>query len=308
MKSLTAAGLALVAMLGTTTAHAQPFGGAAYRGDLGAAMFTQTDSFSKGLADRAGWEQWLGSLTGSYHDGALYWSGQRSLAYPGSCVSSDLNLQAGCVAASNMLARPDIERKSDPRYRAGWNSYSATTSVAPPVYTPPPPTQRAAAGEAPLWSRSSYWEIRSDPTTGGCFMQVSYGSTTVRFGIRHDPGRVGVGYLMLTDPQWYSLVHGQSYTVQIKFDNVPGFGGWATWTGVAHKMGDDRSMVLELDFNNPDVWKGIMLASTVHVVYQGRSIVDGNLPGSTEAAGALLNCQTAYNASVGGPADPFAGG
>lgn len=170
--------------------------------------------------------------------------------------------------------------------------------------------------EAPLWSQANYWQVRTDPSMGGCFMQAIYNhSTLVRFGIKHEPGKVVVGYLMLYNPQWSSLVPGQAYAAQISFDHVPGFSGWATWTGFAHKMGTSETVALEFDFENTNIWKGVMFGSTFHLAYEGRPVINGNLPGSADAAVSLVACQKAFNAaSVGGPAgpagsaDPFVGG
>ncbi len=167
----------------------------------------------------------------------------------------------------------------------------------------------AEEAPAPLWSQSTFWQVRIDPSMGGCFMQAEYHSPTatlVRFGIKHAASKADVGYLVLINPEWSSLVPGQGYAVQIKFDNVRN-NGWATWTGFAHRMGDNQSMALEFDFNNLDLWDGVIFGSTFHLVYQGHSVIDGNLPGSAEAAAAMANCQKAYNVRAIGPADPFQG-
>jgi ATP-dependent protease ClpP protease subunit len=86
-----------------------------------------TNVFDQGLADRRRWEAWLNSLPGAYHEGARYWSAQRSLPKPGSCFGpAGQNLgdwTSGCLAAQQLLAPTDIRRKSEPEYRLGWNSY-----------------------------------------------------------------------------------------------------------------------------------------------------------------------------------------
>jgi hypothetical protein len=84
-------------------------------------------AFDQGLADRRGWETWFNSLSGAYHEGARYWSAQRSLPKPGSCFGpggqSFGEWTVGCIAAQQRLAATDVRRKSEPEYRQGWNSY-----------------------------------------------------------------------------------------------------------------------------------------------------------------------------------------
>ena len=80
-------------------------------------------AFLQGLADRGAWERWFSFTTGDYRNGALYWSAQRSLAYPGSCTAMGGDATAGCLAAQARLGASDIRRKREPDYRQGWNSY-----------------------------------------------------------------------------------------------------------------------------------------------------------------------------------------
>jgi hypothetical protein len=87
----------------------------------------QTAPYEQGAADRRAWETWFNQLTGDFHGGAEYWSGQRSLPRPGSCYGpagqTFGDWTAGCVAAKRLLDPTDIRRRSEPDYRAGWNSY-----------------------------------------------------------------------------------------------------------------------------------------------------------------------------------------
>jgi hypothetical protein len=88
----------------------------------------KSPAFEQGTADRRAWEAWLGGLSGSYRDGAEYWSAQRSTPRPGSCYGpAGENLgdwTTGCLAAKRFLTPTDTRRKAEPEYRAGWNSYS----------------------------------------------------------------------------------------------------------------------------------------------------------------------------------------
>lgn len=87
-------------------------------------------AFQQGLVDRKSWEGWFASLTPFAHAGALYWSAQRSLRQPGSCLISPPNLSPddrfewcqGCIDAQRHLNLSDKRRKTDSDYRAGWNS------------------------------------------------------------------------------------------------------------------------------------------------------------------------------------------
>jgi hypothetical protein len=113
-------------------------------------------AFLQGQIDRQAWETWFTGINGDYHAGALYWSGQRSLAHPGSCATpptgSGADWTAGCLAAQAKLAAPDIRRKAEPDYRLGWNNPApsgttpAATSMSPPAT---PTTARLPATSPP---------------------------------------------------------------------------------------------------------------------------------------------------------------
>jgi hypothetical protein len=86
-------------------------------------------SFQQGASDRRTWEAWVASLDPDTHAGADYWAAQRSLKSPGSCVApptpspqNPTNWSAGCLAAKMRLGQSDLRRKSEPDYKAGWNS------------------------------------------------------------------------------------------------------------------------------------------------------------------------------------------
>ena len=100
--------------------------------------------FSQGLQDRTGWENWFSSLNGDEHSGAEYWAGQRSLPDPGDCLGTP-DFAKGCNEAKSRLTGPDVLRKSQPDYRAGWNSYAATAAPAAVEPHPGTPTSSEAA-------------------------------------------------------------------------------------------------------------------------------------------------------------------
>jgi hypothetical protein len=95
------------------TSHADP---------LASSSVATTTAYEQGRNDRIAWESWFNSLSGDYRAGAFYWSGERSLPRPGSCASPKPEFTAGCVAAQGRLAASDARRKTEPDYRAGWNS------------------------------------------------------------------------------------------------------------------------------------------------------------------------------------------
>ena len=105
-----------------------------------------TAAFQQGQADRQSWEAWFDSQTGDHRAGADYWASHRSLPNPGSCSavppSTGADWTAGCFAAQQRLAGPDVRRKTEPEYRLGWNS-------PPPVASSPAPPPPAEAEPAP---------------------------------------------------------------------------------------------------------------------------------------------------------------
>ena len=102
----------------------------------------QSEGFSAGLRERATFESWLGSLSEDARNGAEYWAGQRSLPTPGSCYPPEKSAawKKACAASQVRLDPADTKRKTNPDYRAGWNSYGA-----PPAASPPPERTGAKA-------------------------------------------------------------------------------------------------------------------------------------------------------------------
>jgi hypothetical protein len=95
-----------------------------------AAAPTPVAANAQGVADRQAWEAWFASKSGGYRSGALYWSGQRSLAKPGACTTLKTeDGKNGCLAAKAMLDPFDARRKTEPDYRLGWNSVAAPRSA-----------------------------------------------------------------------------------------------------------------------------------------------------------------------------------
>jgi len=94
-----------------------------------------SDQYNRGYQDGIAWRQWAGSLTDDMHDGAGFWAGERSNPNPESCFQGTPDFQAGCRAAKARLTTPDILRKAQPDYKAGWNAAFAPDVVIVPDAT-----------------------------------------------------------------------------------------------------------------------------------------------------------------------------
>lgn len=97
--------------------------------------------FAQGLRDRTAWEDWFNGLSGDEQAGASFWAAERSRPNPGDCLGTAAFVQ-GCQEAEAKLAGADLLRKTEPQYRAGWNSY---VQPAPPAA----PAQATAAAPPP---------------------------------------------------------------------------------------------------------------------------------------------------------------
>ena len=78
--------------------------------------------FRDGVADRQAWEAWVNWLNDDEKAGALYWASQRSLSHPGNCAALGGAQTIGCQEAQTRMSPLDARRKTEPDYRAGWNS------------------------------------------------------------------------------------------------------------------------------------------------------------------------------------------
>ena len=111
--------------------------------------------FDQGVADRAAFEQWVSGLSGEVRRGVDWWAARRSIQNPGSCGSpagTSSEFVAGCEAAKARLTPVDAKRKSDPKYRRGWNTYRLLQHPPPPI----PPISSATSGPPiPLLGQSA---------------------------------------------------------------------------------------------------------------------------------------------------------
>jgi hypothetical protein len=105
-------------------------------------------AYQDGLRDRAAWEQWFNGLQGDYKTGAFFWASQRSLPNPGTCKQMSDDFYAGCTAAKTKLASSDALRKTEPDYKAGWNTWTADATPPAPTPAPTPATENAVKAKA----------------------------------------------------------------------------------------------------------------------------------------------------------------
>jgi hypothetical protein len=141
-------------------------------------------AFQQGLADRGEWEAWFAGSQGDYHQGALYWSAQRSLAQPGPCATPSMPQawRDGCGAAQQQLALSDARRRSEPDYKKGWNSWASSATALPvPMSQPAIPAQNDVVPPP----RSSQSEPRWAAINSEKYLvdYVDEGSTTVNGNI-----------------------------------------------------------------------------------------------------------------------------
>jgi Bacterial SH3 domain len=120
------------------------------------ASMMATAAFRSGLSDYQTWDKWFSGLSGPYQAGAEAWAAHRSDPVPPDCASNDLAFRAGCEEARRRLAESDRRRRTDPNYRAGWNSRWLNADMgsvpiqSPVTNTKPSPPDPLADGFASL--------------------------------------------------------------------------------------------------------------------------------------------------------------
>jgi hypothetical protein len=84
-----------------------------------------TVGYTTGRQARTIWEDWVGKLVeGLYHDGVMFWAGNRSLKPQPTCAQTaqTADWQRGCTEARKFLTDVDQKRNTDKDYWWGWNS------------------------------------------------------------------------------------------------------------------------------------------------------------------------------------------
>ena len=118
-----------------------------------ATSLSATSAFEDGRADRNAWETWFAGLTGDFRDGAEFWAARRSDPQQPSCSAPNRTaaFYNGCKSAKARLDPTDMRRKTEPEYKAGWNStveppsspsVATATAEPDPSRSPVPKEQR----------------------------------------------------------------------------------------------------------------------------------------------------------------------
>ncbi len=81
-------------------------------------------TFLAGRRARMEYETWFNSMSGDVRAGAEWWAGVRSRAQREhlTCSIGTPLWVAGCKQAQTVLAPSDSRRRTEPDFRAGWNS------------------------------------------------------------------------------------------------------------------------------------------------------------------------------------------
>ncbi len=156
----------------------------------------------------------------------------------------------------------------------------------------------ALAEEAPVWAEVGNWTIGIEPALdNSCFAYAYFdGDTYLAMGYDR---RDSTAYADFSDPDWASLVDGQSYALSVQFGNRGKWDGNAlasTFTG-----GDVYlELIVDDEFLNE-----FASQSSVKIGFNGSEIAHLNLQGSRRALNELVSCQRKNSAPA--VTDPFAG-
>ncbi|MCK8788280.1 ATP-dependent Clp protease proteolytic subunit [Roseomonas sp. NAR14] len=87
-----------------------------------AAIASPLTGFARGHADRQMMDAWIAAQPPNVRAGIDWWAMRRSLPRPGECANPDPGFVEGCAEARRRLTPIDVQRRSDPEYRRGWNT------------------------------------------------------------------------------------------------------------------------------------------------------------------------------------------
>lgn len=161
-------------------------------------------------------------------------------------------------------------------------------------------TLPAAAQDTVRWGSTGNWEIWIDPTmNNGCFAYVNYqDGSFFRSGFDMTDES---SYVFFSNPDWKSLVPGESYDIRMYFDPL---NSWWDAGALAQEFADGT---LYLRFNTTDatLLEDIMKADAARVEFNAREIANYDLRGSRQALLGVVECQDEAD-NVMGVDDPFA--
>jgi hypothetical protein len=155
--------------------------------------------------------------------------------------------------------------------------------------------------ETVLWGETGNWQVLVDPSQGnGCFTYVGYQDGSF-FRAGYDK-RDDTAYVFFGDPDWASLVPGNSYTLRLYFDPIE---SWWDADALAQEF-DDGALFLRIDSSDENLLDDVLKSSGARVEFNGREIANYDLDGSGRAVAMVYECQSEQGS--GNEADPFATG
>lgn len=167
-------------------------------------------------------------------------------------------------------------------------------------------TVPAMAVKAPFWKQVGPWNIRVDGTIGNsCFMVGMYSgqNTILRIGFNNLTNSVD---LLVVNPNWTSLVDGQTYQIGAQLDD----GAMQQWTALGKAMGDPghQTIYLRIPFLRENMWQVMQRFGqryNMKLWYRGQMLASLNLNGTAAAVAELINCNQQFYTSSQPQTDPF---
>lgn len=156
----------------------------------------------------------------------------------------------------------------------------------------------AMAQDANTWASVGNWTIAIEPNLANSCYAYAYFDGDTYLSMGYDR-RDNTAYADFSDPDWSSLVDGETYPLTVQFGNRPEWSGDAlasTFTG-----GDVYlELVVDDEFLNEFAGQ-----NSVRIGFNGSEIAHLNLQGSRRALNETIACQNKNKAPA--EADPFKG-
>lgn len=160
----------------------------------------------------------------------------------------------------------------------------------------------AQDAEIASWGEVKGWAIGVDFTVGnGCFISTDFEDGT-RFRLGFDKNQGGA-FMVVGNPGWASIEDGKEYDIKVRMDRA------APWLATATGGRLDEIPVLVAYTTESNFIVEFMRKRGITVDYDGTTIANLSLRGSSAAVGEMIRCQEEMDAN--GPrqvSDPFAGG
>lgn len=176
---------------------------------------------------------------------------------------------------------------------------SQSSTSAPSQQQAPVSSQRRdVEKETTEWGEVAGWMVRVDHTLeDSCFaMRVYEDETVLRIGINSADSKY---YFLIANHHWESLRDGQTYPINIQFDDED------VWDAPAYGVIIGGSVALWINFSNVDFWGEFGVAKAVKLSRNQKLIGKYLLDGSYKAVEMVVACQK--KSHQGRPIrDPFA--